>query len=92
MRDFGYEFTMGAIKALSTTLIAVIVFVTVVGAAISYFRLGFDDTDNRLTGKRSDLRLYIDYGTGRQYVRASGGSITPRLSSDGNPICRGRVN
>jgi hypothetical protein len=92
VRDLGYEFAMGAIKALSITALAVMGFLAIVGGAVNYFRIGFDDTDNRRTGERSDLRLHTDYGTGCQYVRATDGGIIPRLSSEGAPICRGRIS
>jgi hypothetical protein len=46
-----------------------------------------DDTDNKLTGARSDMRILVDHGTGCQYLRSSGGGLTPRLDKDGKPMC-----
>jgi len=46
-----------------------------------------DDTDNKLTGARSDMRILIDHGTGCQYLRSSGGGLTPRLDAAGKPMC-----
>ncbi|AXG67726.1 hypothetical protein [Ralstonia phage GP4] len=47
-----------------------------------------DTTDDARAGLRSDLVPYTDYGTGCQYLRASGFSgLTPRLDSDGRPMC-----
>lgn len=47
-----------------------------------------DDTDNKLTGDRSNLRILIDHGTGCQYLTTSGGGVTPRLDANGVPICK----
>ena len=49
----------------------------------------YDDTDP--PGERSGLVLYIDHLTGCQYVKAGsifGGSLTPRIDRQGNPICK----
>jgi hypothetical protein len=47
-----------------------------------------DDTDPS-TGRRSGLILYIDHGTGCQYVRGGLlGGTTPRLDANGRQICR----
>ncbi|HEV7285227.1 MAG TPA: hypothetical protein VGN75_10245 [Kaistia sp.] len=45
-----------------------------------------DDTDG--PGKRSGLRPYTDHATGCQYLATSNGALTPRLSADGQQICR----
>lgn len=47
-----------------------------------------DDTDDKLTGARSNMRVLIDHGTGCQYLRTAGGGLTPRLDSSGLPICK----
>lgn len=44
-----------------------------------------DDTD--APGERSGLRPYTDHGTGCQYLATSDGALTPRLGSDGSPMC-----
>lgn len=44
-----------------------------------------DDVENRT---RSGMKLYTDYGTGCQYVRASlFGPAVPRIDRDGEPVC-----
>jgi hypothetical protein len=48
-----------------------------------------DDTDDKLTGKRSNMQILIDHGTGCQYLRTVGGGLTPRLDKDGKPMCKG---
>lgn len=45
-----------------------------------------DDSDS--PSKRSGMSLYIDYGTGCQYLSTPiFGSLTPRLDADGKQIC-----
>ena len=55
------------------------------------YSLGFtsrDDTDSKVTKKRSGLSLYTDYGTGCQYLKAGLFSkMEPRLDKNGNHIC-----
>lgn len=46
-----------------------------------------DDTDNKLTGERSNMRILIDHGTGCQYLQTAGGGITPRLDAKGAHMC-----
>lgn len=42
---------------------------------------------------RSGLRLYIDSGTGCEYLGGgSSGAVTPRLDSSGKPICLSRLD
>jgi hypothetical protein len=48
-----------------------------------------DDTDNKITGDRSNLRIYVDHGTGCQYLQALGGGLSVRLDSQAKPICKG---
>jgi len=54
------------------------------------YSLGFgfrDDTDSKATRKRSGLSLYVDYGTGVQYVRAGlFGGLSVRVDKDGKPM------
>lgn len=47
----------------------------------------WDVTDDAANSKRSNLRIYVDYGTGCQYVGTPFGGLTPRLDKDGRPIC-----
>ncbi|VVD70795.1 DUF6440 family protein [Pandoraea anhela] len=47
-----------------------------------------DGTDDARTGTRSGLTIYVDHGTGCQYLRVGGyDGIFPRLGADGRPIC-----
>ena len=46
-----------------------------------------DSTDNRDTGVRSDMTVLTDHGTGCQYLTTGRGGLTPRLDSDGKPMC-----
>lgn len=43
-----------------------------------------DSTDTKTT--KSGMRLYTDALTGCQYLSAGGG-LTPRIDSDGEPVC-----
>ena len=52
--------------------------------------LGRDDSDPRLWGARSGLVPATDAATGCQYLRTSGGGITPRLTQDGKHMGCGR--
>jgi hypothetical protein len=44
----------------------------------------YDDTDPQ--AGRSGLMVYTDAKTGCQYLRASGGGITPRMQGDGKQV------
>jgi hypothetical protein len=46
-----------------------------------------DDTDNKITGERSNMRILIDHGTGCQYLLGSQGGISPRMTAAGKPRC-----
>lgn len=46
-----------------------------------------DDTDQP-GGKRSGLTLYVDHGTGVEYVGTLMGGLTPRLDASGNIMIR----
>jgi hypothetical protein len=49
--------------------------------------LGTDSTDG--PNQRSGLGLYVDHGTGCQYLSRQFSGVTPRLSADGKPMCGG---
>ena len=72
----------GITKAVAWICAAVIV-LGIIGSIVGYPQK--DDTDP--SGGRSGLKIYTDSGTGCQYLSVSGGGVTPRLSSDGHPIC-----
>lgn len=61
--------------------------VGIVLSLVSYCsHVPLDDTDSPT--KASGLTLYTDYGTGCQYVGRNKSAVTPRLGTDGKPICR----
>lgn len=75
-----------------TLLWGAIVFVILV-SAYGFIRdyPGYDDTDDAVNGNRSNMGLFIDHGTGCQYLasRAFFGwsELTPRLDAFGNHVC-----
>lgn len=86
--DFGKLLMRGFLLEAAWWL-ACIVFLTVIAGGIALaFGIGLDDTDNRLTGDRSGMRLRTDAGTGCQYLETSDGAITPRRRADGRQVCR----
>ena len=80
----GFDFTLGAIGAVSLILICIGALFVLLNA------LGCIKTDDSDINKwhRSGLRIYTDNKTGVQYLRA-GNAITPRLDGDGNVIIKG---
>lgn len=55
------------------------------------FRSDFDVTDDIENGITSGLSLYIDYGTGVQYVSSPLGGLTPRIDANGQPIVHEKI-
>lgn len=49
------------------------------------FKLGLCPTDAK-DGRRSDLSLKIDHGTGLHYLQSRSGHLTPRLDKDGKQV------
>jgi len=77
----GYNFALGAGVAL---LLAVLLSE---GLGWAADRLGLADHDSTdAPGQHSGLTIHTDHLTGCQYL-SGGGSMTPRLSKDGRPIC-----
>lgn len=75
---------MTALKLLAMPALLLVVALLV----LAYIpQQGMDDTDDKLTGSRSNLRIMIDHGTKCQYLKVVGGGLTPRLDSAGQPIC-----
>lgn len=72
----------GISKVLAWICAAIIV-LDLAGKVIGYPEK--DDTDP--AGGRSGLKIYTDSGTGCQYLSVSGGGVTPRLNTDGQPTC-----
>ena len=50
--------------------------------------LGYDETDDREKGIRSNMIMFTDHGTGCQYLGRAFGGLTPRLDIEGKPICQ----
>jgi hypothetical protein len=50
----------------------------------------YDTTDDLAAGERSGLRIFIDHGTGVQYVATPSGGLTPRLDATGKPVTENR--
>ena len=48
----------------------------------------YDDTDDQASGTRAGLTLYTDHLTGCQYIGLGNRAITPRLDTQGHPICK----
>ena len=55
-----------------------------------FFSGSYDVTDDAETGTRSGLQIYVDHGTGVQYVGTMQGGLTPRVDHDGKPMVMGR--
>lgn len=53
----------------------------------AFFPRPWDETDDATNGVRSGLTLYIDHGTGCEYIGGYA-SITPRLNAKGEHICK----
>ena len=52
-----------------------------------FFSTKFDDTDDIIMRRKSNLIMFIDYGTGVHYIKAPfGGGLIPRLDKDGNIV------
>lgn len=52
------------------------------------FEAAWDVTDDFRGGHRSGMRLFVDHGTGCQYLGTMLGSLTPRMGADGRQVCR----
>jgi hypothetical protein len=84
---FGKALMEGMLVTIGKWITIIVIAVAVGVAVVDYFRLGFDDTDNLATGKRSNMALRTDYGTGCQYLESSDGELTPRLDRNGKQFC-----
>lgn len=69
---------------LATCLFGVIC-ATILILAACFDGCGRDDSDP--PGGHSYMQPLVDFKTGCQYLRASGGGLTPRLAPDGKQIC-----
>ena len=70
-------------------VIGAILFITVYGWLRNY--PGYDDTDDVENRIRSGMVLYIDHGTGCQYLSTRSlftvGTLIPRVDSRGKHVC-----
>jgi hypothetical protein len=79
----GYAFTKGACAYLVKIFLLGIFIFGLLFIVLNTFHMGVDDTD--LNGwNRSGLKLHTDYKSGIQYLSTPNGSLTPRLSKEGN--------
>lgn len=76
----------GALEGFGKWVVIAFIVFAIVGALASGLRVGFDSTDSP-HGKRSNMRLRTDYGTGCQYLESSAGHLTPRLNAEGSHVC-----
>jgi len=60
-------------------------FSAILDSAGVFDAFGRDETDS--PDERSNMSLRTDHGTGCQYLVTRKGAITPRLDSDGLPVC-----
>lgn len=70
----GYEVAKGVTKYLCSALIVTLLF----WFLLCCFDFGTDETDAN-GFKRSGLRLYTDYGTGKQYLGDGNGGFIERV-------------
>lgn len=63
---------------------AVVLLTWAINAVTGYFQIGFDSTDGET---RSGMQVLVDAKTNCQYLHTPSGGLTPRLTSDGKPIC-----
>lgn len=60
--------------------------VAILGAIMACSLMGSDRDSTDTKAVRSGMKLYTDALTGCQYLSAGGG-LTPRIDSDGEPVC-----
>lgn len=87
VQGYGHRFALGAIWAGFQVYGALVIAAVLLIAGYDYFRVGYDVTDDKQSGKRSNLELHTDYGSGCQYLSTKGGGIIQRLDQSGQPIC-----
>lgn len=81
--------SLGTMACWAVTVLSIVAATWVLSGCGQQVQRPFDATDDARAGIRSDLELFTDHGTGCQYVRPANdhSSITPRLDSDGRPMC-----
>lgn len=87
VQGYGYRFALGAAWAGFQIYGCIMFAALILVIAYNYSGVGLDSTDDKQSGKRSNLELHTDYGTGCQYLSTKEGGIVPRLDQAGKPIC-----
>jgi hypothetical protein len=66
------------------------IIVTIIATIFNQFNIGFDDSDDWINHKRSNLIIYTDHRSGCQYMQGGffGDNITPRMDENGKQICQ----
>ncbi len=72
------------------TSAAVVIGASLLQKCMDNTRVGFDDTDDWVNRTRSGMVIRIDHGTGCQYLQPFFGGLTPRLDSNGQPMCKSK--
>jgi len=71
-------------------LITFIIFLYIIAIILQYvfnkYKIGFDDSDDKINKKRSGFKIRIDYLTGLEYIETKKGHIIPRLGENGKHI------
>ncbi len=70
------------------TVFAVAAGSVIAALLLNYDKLCRDSTDAPGRGGRSGLTLYVDHGTGVEYVSTIMGGLTPRVDAQGRPMVR----
>ena len=77
---------------MATVLFKVTAVIILIMVTASFVRscgdFDMDGTDDLNLKVRSGLKLYIDHGTGCEYVQAPGSGLTPRLNASGRQKCQ----
>jgi len=86
----GIELTAGIITAskfifmdILLVIIIIIVMQPILQYICNYFKIGYDDSDNKDTKTRSDLSVHTDHKTNLQYLSHPKGGLIPRLDKNG---------
>jgi hypothetical protein len=85
--NIGKQIAYGALTTLAKCFFIGLAVVLVIVALSDWFKIGFDATDDIANGKRSNMALRTDYGTGCQYLESGNGELTPRLDKNGKQFC-----
>ena len=75
-------------RDLSNYVLKVLLGGVIIYTVVSFIPVGLDSTDNGTD--RSGMALHIDNATGCHYLASQHGGMTPRLTPDGEHICRGQ--